>query len=128
MADMEMAPGPVRLLPAALLPSHVLGEIEAGLAQLTELVESRAEWRATPPGRHAGRSLRRVQEELQRHAGEPGEACVVTKDALLELGALLGSAGAALGRIGCAAGCFAAAGLEGSLVERLVDLQPAAPA
>jgi hypothetical protein len=129
MADGEMAPADLlRLLPAALVPAEVVGQVHTALGQLQEVVRSHRQWPATPAGRRALGCLAEARSGLARHTPVPGEDAVLTKDALLELVAALATAGDALGRAGCLVGSFAAAGLEGRLLERLVDAQPMAPA
>jgi len=124
-----MAPADLlRLLPAALVPEEVVGQVHAALGQLQEVVGSRRQWSATPAGRRALGSLAEARLALARHTAVPGEAIILTKEALLELVAALAAAADALGRSGCLVGSFAAAGLEGRLLERLVDAQPMAPA
>jgi hypothetical protein len=129
MANGEMAPaGALRLLPAAVVPADVVGQVHTALGQLVDLLQSRRQWSATRAGRHALGCLAEVHSGLLRHTPVEGEDAVLTKDALLELLAALATAGDALGQAGCVVGSFAAAGLEGRLLERLVDAQPMAPA
>jgi hypothetical protein len=114
--------GGLRFLPAAWFPADVLDEIETALAQVC------CEVQAAGCGDDVGEPLSFVSCELSRHSGAPDEACLVMKSAVLDMAAALSTAARFASRHGLAAAAFALAGIEGRLLELLVDAQPMASA
>jgi hypothetical protein len=116
----------VRFLPVAWLPREVLEELDRALCQLVEGVRARA--RAGREAAELSEGIARARGELARHAGPPGEPCLLTKEAILDLSAEMSAASRSLREAGLFAAAFVASGVEACLVERILDAQPMAPA
>ena len=118
----------VRFLPAAWLPRTLLDQIEPGLRQVVLFLDLND---SPSPGsrvEEAADSVRAVSYELARHVGRPGEACVLTKQAVFEVSDLLTGASALLSEAGMHAAALALAAVDDRLVERIIETQPVAPA
>ncbi|MGO9558172.1 MAG: hypothetical protein ACLPYW_03680 [Acidimicrobiales bacterium] len=118
----------VRFLPAAWFPRPLLDQIEPALRQVVSLVELIDSPSVGSLAEEAADSIRAASYELARHSGRPGEACMLTKQAVFDVSDLLTRASALLSGAGMHAAALAVTAVDERVVEQIVETQPIAPA